>query len=528
MKNYYEVLGVPQTASPEEIKKVFRELSKIYHPDKGTFGDADHATKKFQEINEAYQTLSDLIKRAKYDEWLRGIGDDDTAPKPSIDTPSLNFGSLEIGQQASQQFKVDNLGGPIQEINFTYSPEKSWVSITGMTPHTDSQPCPLVVEVTIDTKGLAMGGHYDGWIEVNFDGQIAHIALALRINNAIVLPPQPQSLRPWLFLGGGSLAVIMVGLVMWGIFGLFTPLPIPVTPVPTATPAPTAIAPPHGKIVFAANVNGTLTIHVARAANIGATSLNVQGWSPSWSPDGQRIVFVSDRTGTTQLYTVLADGTDIIRLTDAPGNKLKPTWSPHGQQIAFVTQTAEGETLTVIDAITGHDIGQTEGHDISQVAWSPDSQMLLFDTEQRVYRVNVDGQDLTPLTEFDSWAGSWSRDGKLIAVSSERGIYTMNRDGQSQLRLTNSRAWSPTWSADGESIAYLTGQDSQLWLMATNGRDQKRLTNAPCWDYVWVSEGDWLACLTGEATALTIRTIHRSAPLQQDIATANERHLAWQ
>jgi molecular chaperone DnaJ len=62
MKDYYEILGVPRDASKEEIKKAYRRLAHKYHPDKQG-GDE----KKFKEINEAYQVLSDSDKRAQYD-----------------------------------------------------------------------------------------------------------------------------------------------------------------------------------------------------------------------------------------------------------------------------------------------------------------------------------------------------------------------------------------------------------------------------------------------------------------------------
>ena len=59
--NYYETLGVPKTASQEEIKKAYRKLASQHHPDKG--GD----TARFQEIQAAYDTLSDPQKRSEYD-----------------------------------------------------------------------------------------------------------------------------------------------------------------------------------------------------------------------------------------------------------------------------------------------------------------------------------------------------------------------------------------------------------------------------------------------------------------------------
>jgi curved DNA-binding protein len=66
-KNYYEVLGVPKTATPEEIKKAFRKLALQYHPDKAKGDKA--AEEKFKDINEANEVLSDPEKRRKYDQF---------------------------------------------------------------------------------------------------------------------------------------------------------------------------------------------------------------------------------------------------------------------------------------------------------------------------------------------------------------------------------------------------------------------------------------------------------------------------
>src|SRR5262245_20400787 len=65
--DYYKILGVDKNADDKEIKKAYRKLARQYHPDMNP-GDAN-SEKKFKEINEAYEVLSDADKRAKYDQF---------------------------------------------------------------------------------------------------------------------------------------------------------------------------------------------------------------------------------------------------------------------------------------------------------------------------------------------------------------------------------------------------------------------------------------------------------------------------
>lgn len=69
-QDYYKVLGVDRNANTEDIKKAYRNLARKFHPDKNP-GDKE-AEKRFKQINEAYEVLSDAEKRAKYDQLGRG------------------------------------------------------------------------------------------------------------------------------------------------------------------------------------------------------------------------------------------------------------------------------------------------------------------------------------------------------------------------------------------------------------------------------------------------------------------------
>jgi len=103
-KDYYQILGVKKDASPEEIKKAFYKLAHKYHPDKSG-GDE----KKFKEINEAYQTLSDKEKRNQYDRFGRtfeggGVpgGDFQWAwGRPNVD---FEFDFEDLGDMVEEMF----------------------------------------------------------------------------------------------------------------------------------------------------------------------------------------------------------------------------------------------------------------------------------------------------------------------------------------------------------------------------------------------------------------------------------------
>jgi curved DNA-binding protein len=94
-KDYYEILGVTRTASADEIKKAFRRLARIHHPDVAKNKVAGEA--KFKEINEAYEVLSDPEKRRKYDQLGANWEHGQPFTPPSEHGAFRRYGNFEEG-----------------------------------------------------------------------------------------------------------------------------------------------------------------------------------------------------------------------------------------------------------------------------------------------------------------------------------------------------------------------------------------------------------------------------------------------
>ena len=169
--------------------------------------------------------------------------------------------------------------------------------------------------------------------------------------------------------------------------------------------------------IFVVNVDGSGLVQLTTNILLtnGGVSFYSSDLSPSWSPDGSRIVFSSDRNGQTnrEIYVMNVDGSNQTRLTNNSTDDLWPTWSPDSQKIAFYNASVKG--INIMDRTGANLVNIT--HDFSlNPAWSPDGTKLAFDSydpvtsKQQIFIINIDGSNVTHVTnnDFDCASPAWA------------------------------------------------------------------------------------------------------------------------
>jgi TolB protein len=241
-----------------------------------------------------------------------------------------------------------------------------------------------------------------------------------------------------------------------------------------------------------------------------------------WSPDGLRIAFHSDRNSTDSefvidIFTMKADGSNVLQLTRHAGQNVAPEYSPSGSTIVFDREGLPGvEGIYIMNANDGGNMRRVTAAPAGtfdfQPHFSPDGNRIVFSRGlcirghagclAAVFIVNVDGSGLTQITPpgLDMHATDWSPDGTKIALESafdkelpgsKNDVYVLNVDGSGLVNLTNnapsftgkagepcSRSGHAKWSPDGMQLVFWQGDclgNPAIWIMNSDGSNKHRL-----------------------------------------------------
>ncbi|MEK6279383.1 MAG: DUF5050 domain-containing protein [Acidobacteriota bacterium] len=224
----------------------------------------------------------------------------------------------------------------------------------------------------------------------------------------------------------------------------------------------------------------------------------------------QKVAFVSERDGNSEIYLMDADGSNQVRVTSTEADESRPSLSSDRTKIAFATNkdghdeiyfmNLDGSNPLRVSFVRGNCIGDSDPE------WSPDGTKILFtgwhnSSNPDIYVVNADSTNLQRLTTSTAldYLPSWLPDGRIMFVSHRDNsfgeIYVMNADGSNQTRLTSNSVSErePTWSPDNTKIAFSSFRDGRdsIFVINVDGTNEVRVTtDAASNDYpVWSYDG---------------------------------------
>ena len=188
--------------------------------------------------------------------------------------------------------------------------------------------------------------------------------------------------------------------------------------------------------------------------------------APALSPDGEKVAFVSDRSGRAEIWIAERDGSNPLRITRAEDAVASaPQWSPDGEQIVFASREGPQSDLYLVGASGGRPVRLTSST-WSEVlpSFSNDGRWIYFSSDQtgqwQIWRMGVDAGEPVPVTREGGSKAQPSQDGETLYYSRQDrpGIWRVPVDGGSEVLVFSPE--TPTYWADwtlvGQRIYFRT------------------------------------------------------------------------
>ena len=223
-----------------------------------------------------------------------------------------------------------------------------------------------------------------------------------------------------------------------------------------------AWSPDGRRLAFVSDQNGEAGIYMLNLDEWNVVRIAVQiGEHPTWSPDSTRIAFACMvETLNSDICAVRSDGTGLVRLTLDPSWDAEPAWSPEGDKIAFVTTRYGGEHLAVLNT-DGTGVSQLGGVQGREPAWSSDGQYIAATAlYSGIFAMKADGSDGWGITYdgdvLTSHSPSWMPRSLFARFSTSCIGLVCSFDASSSVGATMNYAWNfgDTLTASGRVVSH--------------------------------------------------------------------------
>jgi Tol biopolymer transport system component/DNA-binding winged helix-turn-helix (wHTH) protein len=186
-------------------------------------------------------------------------------------------------------------------------------------------------------------------------------------------------------------------------------------------------------------------------------------WKPSYSPDGKKIAFESDRMGYVDVWMCDSDGSNCSQLTDRHGTSGTARWSPDGHYLAFESITQDYWQVGLLESPDGtpHMLTTFPETNNGAPSWSRDGKWIYFfsghDTGYQLWKIPVNGGSPIRVTTQGGVHGIESMDGRFLFYSKfgEHGIWKRSLETGEESRLPVSSCCWDTWDVTRDGIYFL-------------------------------------------------------------------------